>query len=102
MPGHPCDAQPASNTEILTLPLDTGPSVLATASQINVGYQTVTHLTGTTGVSTIQPVWDGRQAMFITKDGAVTFSGGNICQPFTSAAGAMVRAYFDGQCWYLN
>lgn len=82
--------------------LDTGPSVLATASQINVGYQTVTHLTGTTGVSTIQPVWDGRQAMFITKDGAVTFSGGNICQPFTSAAGAMVRAYFDGQCWYLN
>lgn len=64
----------------------------------------VWHIAGTgTTVTNITGGWTNRVVQLITDDGAVTFSGGNIANPITSAgAKATVTAFYDGALWYLT
>ena len=58
-------------------------------------------ITGTATINTMTGGWGGRKVKLLTS-GAVTFTGGNICAPYTSPAGAgLVAASYFG-CWYLK
>lgn len=85
--------------------IDTAVATFATAATVTLGSRPIAHLTGTTGVSTINGFWNGRVVTLITTSGAVAFStGGNICNALTSTQNVPVQATYDATsaCWYLK
>jgi hypothetical protein len=64
-----------------------------------VGYYAT--ITGTTTNNGLVGGWQGRFISFYIQDG-MTFTGGNIKNALTAAAGTVVQAYFDGTYWYLK
>ncbi|WP_242448856.1 hypothetical protein [Burkholderia metallica] len=103
-PTNAFGGSPAGNSVVANnIGLDTAPSSVASASSINVGVAPVAIVSGTTGINTIQPTWNGRTVRLITKDGAISFgTSGNICSAYTSVQNVPVEAYFGGSCWYLK
>lgn len=91
-------------TEIATQ----GNDYLAIASAATIALSQVTpywKITGTTGVSTINNYWNGRQVNLVTTGGAVSFStGGNICNAVTSTQNVPIIATYSAgsACWYLK
>lgn len=80
---------------------------VASASTITLSNPISTwHVTGTTGVSTINGAWNGRAVTIVTVDGAITFGvGANICSPgLVSTRYVPITATYDGTfgCWLLQ
>ncbi|WP_240156830.1 glycoside hydrolase family 55 protein [Burkholderia sp. Ap-962] len=103
-PTNAFGGSPAGNSVVANnIGLDTAPSSVVSAASINLGVAPVAVISGTTGINTIQPTWNGRTVTLITKDGAIAFgTSGNICAAFTSTQNVPVTAYFGGTCWYLK
>ncbi len=76
-------------------------AVLATAATIVLPFHDVVNLTGVTTVNTMNGGWIGRRVELFTT-GIVTFTGGNIANATTTAAGQLVVAIFDGTSWHLR
>ncbi|WP_256722034.1 glycoside hydrolase family 55 protein, partial [Burkholderia pseudomallei] len=103
-PTNAIGGAPAGNSvSAENIGLDTGPGTVASAATISIGMSSVTQVSGTTGISTINPTWNGRTIRLITTGGAIAFStGGNICAAFTSTQNVPVYGYYNGSCWYLK
>lgn len=74
---------------------------IASASTIELGFNDIYQLSGTTTITAMNGGWVGRMVQLVTLS-ALTFSGSGFNNSLKTAAGESVTAIFDGTKWSLS